>query len=127
MRSGTYRLMLKNEGYYDTSTQLIVGSEQSQTHPFDMRKLPGLVSIDTENVTGARVRIDGVDVGLTPLSDLSVEPEIISSLSAVIATWNMGFRLPLRAGPSASSSAPASSRHGRPVVHDNAFGCGRHH
>ena len=74
LRSGTYRLMLKNEGYYDTSTQLIVGSEQSQTHPFDMRKLPGLVSIDTENVTGARVRIDGVDVGLTPLTDLSVEP-----------------------------------------------------
>ena len=74
LRSGTYRLMLKNEGYYDTSTQLIVGSEQSQTHPFDMRKLPGLVSIDTENVTGARVRIDGVDVGVTPLTDLSVEP-----------------------------------------------------
>ena len=74
LRSGTYRLMLKNEGYYDTSTQLIVGNEQSQTHPFDMRKLPGLVSIDTENVTGARVRIDGVDVGLTPLTDLSVEP-----------------------------------------------------
>ena len=74
LRSGTYRLMLKNEGYYDTATQLIVGSEQSQTHPFDMRKLPGLVSIDTENVTGARVRIDGVDVGLTPVSDLSVEP-----------------------------------------------------
>ena len=74
LRSGTYRLMLKNGGYYDTATQLIVGSEQSQTHPFDMRKLPGLVSIDTENVTGARVRIDGVDVGLTPISDLSVEP-----------------------------------------------------
>ena len=74
LRSGTYRLMLKNEGYYDTATQLIVGSEQSQTHPFDMRKLPGLVSIDTENMTGARVRIDGVDVGLTPLTDLSVEP-----------------------------------------------------
>ena len=74
LRSGAYRLMLKNEGYYDTATQLIVGSEQSQTHPFDMRKLPGLVSIDTENVTGARVRIDGVDVGLTPISDLSVEP-----------------------------------------------------
>jgi len=74
LRSGTYRLMLKNEGYYDTATQLIVGIEQSQTHPFDMRKLPGLVSIDTENMTGARVRIDGVDVGLTPLTDLSVEP-----------------------------------------------------
>ena len=74
LRSGTYRLMLKNEGYYDTATELIVGSEQSQTHPFEMRKLPGLVSIDTANLTGARVRIDGVDVGLTPLTDLSVEP-----------------------------------------------------
>lgn len=74
LRSGAYRLALKNEGYYDTATQLIVGTEQSQTHPFEMRKLPGLVSIDTENVAAARVQIDDVDVGLTPLTDVLVEP-----------------------------------------------------
>lgn len=74
LRSGAYRLALKNEGYYDTTTQLIVGTEQSQTHPFEMRKLPGLVSIETQNVAGARVKIDGVDVGLTPLTDVLVEP-----------------------------------------------------
>lgn len=74
IRAGSYPITLRNEGYHDTQTQLIVGSEQAQTHPFVMRKLPGLVSIAASNVEGARVQIDGVDVGTTPLSDIPVEP-----------------------------------------------------
>ena len=72
IRTGSYEITLRNEGYYDTVTQLIVGTEQSQNHPFTMRKLPGLVSI-ASNVTGARVQIDGVDIGETPLIDMPVE------------------------------------------------------
>jgi hypothetical protein len=41
IRTGSYEITLINEGYHDTTTQLIVGTEQSQTHPFTMRKLPG--------------------------------------------------------------------------------------
>ena len=39
-----------------------------------MRRLPGKVSIATMDLSGARVQIDGVDVGITPLIDIPVEP-----------------------------------------------------
>ncbi len=74
IRTGSYEISLRNEGYHDTQTQLIVGTDQSQTHPVTMRKLPGLVSIATTNVEGVRVQIDGVDIGQTPLIDVPVEP-----------------------------------------------------
>lgn len=74
IRSGAYELTLRNPGYHDTVTQLLVGNEQNQTHNFEMRKLPGLVSIDTAGLSGARVKIDGVDVGQTPISNIEVEP-----------------------------------------------------
>ncbi len=74
IRSGSYRLTLSNEGYHDTATQLVVGSEQNQIHEFSMRKLPGLVTVLTAGLEGARVRVDGVDIGETPLIDVPVEP-----------------------------------------------------
>lgn len=74
IRSGAYQLRLTNPGYHDTVTQLLVGTEQNQTHEFEMRKLPGRVSILTANVEGARVQIDGVDIGETPLVDAAIEP-----------------------------------------------------
>lgn len=73
IRSGSYRLMLHNEGYYDTDTQLVVGSEQNQIHEFSMRKLPGLVTVLSAGLQGARVQIDGVDIGETPLQDVEIE------------------------------------------------------
>lgn len=76
IRAGYYDIRLTNEGYHDTETQLLVNAEQSQTHPFTLRKLPGIVSISTIEVTGARVQIDGVDIGVTPLIDARVEPGI---------------------------------------------------
>ena len=39
-----------------------------------MRKLPGKVSIATIELNGARVQIDGVDIGVTPLIDVPIEP-----------------------------------------------------
>lgn len=74
IRAGSYEITLRNEGYHDSVTSLIVGSDAAQTHPFTMRKLPGLVSINTIAMTGARVQIDGVDIGETPLVDVPVEP-----------------------------------------------------
>ncbi|MEX0963146.1 MAG: PEGA domain-containing protein [Pseudohongiellaceae bacterium] len=74
IRTGSYQLSLSNEGYHDTVTRLLVGSEQAQTHSFVMRKLPGIVSFDSSNISDARVRIDGVDIGQTPLADIAVEP-----------------------------------------------------
>jgi len=74
IRTGSYTLTLTNTGYHDTVTQLLVGNEQSQNHPFVMRKLPGIVSVATLDMIDARVQIDGVDVGVTPMSDVAVEP-----------------------------------------------------
>jgi len=74
IRSGFYELTLRNDGYHDSVTQLLVSAEQSQTHPVVMRKLPGIISIASDIIDGARVQIDGVDIGLTPLSGVLVEP-----------------------------------------------------
>ena len=74
MRTGSYQITLRNEGYHDTVTLLLVSEEQSQTHPFEMRKLPGIVSFDSADLVDARVRIDGVDIGQTPLLNVEVEP-----------------------------------------------------
>ncbi len=74
MRTGSYQVTLLNEGYHETVTRLLVNEEQSQTHPFTMRKLPGIVSFSSGNLTDARIRIDGVDIGLTPLLNVAVEP-----------------------------------------------------
>lgn len=72
MRTGSYQISLRNEGYHDTVTRLLVSEEQAQTHSFVMRKLPGIVSFDSA-VSDARVRIDGVDIGQTPLRNVEVE------------------------------------------------------
>ena len=73
IRTGSYQLSLSNEGYHDTVTRLLVSEEQSQTHPFTLRKLPGIISFSSADLVDARIRIDGVDLGLTPLSDVAVE------------------------------------------------------
>ena len=74
IRTGSYEINLQNEGYHDTETQLLVGTEAAQTHAFAMRKLPGRVSISSADLEAARVQIDGVDIGQTPLVDVAVEP-----------------------------------------------------
>ncbi len=74
MRTGSYQVTLQNEGYHDVVTRLLVSAEQSQTHPFSMRKLPGIISFSSGSLKDARVRIDGVDIGQTPVVDIAVEP-----------------------------------------------------
>ena len=74
LRTGSYQISLSNPGYHDTVTQLLVSTQQSQNHPFVMRKLPGVVTINTTNLTDARVQIDGVDIGVTPLVEVPIEP-----------------------------------------------------
>lgn len=74
MRTGSYEITLVNAGYHDTVTQFLVNEEQAQTHNFEMRKLPGVITISTGELLDARVQIDGVDVGTTPLNAIPVEP-----------------------------------------------------
>ena len=46
----------------------------SQVHEFQLEKLPGLLSVVTIPATGARVSIDGNDVGSTPLEPIELKP-----------------------------------------------------
>ncbi len=73
IREGVYDLYLTNPGYHDLDTRLFVTDEPSQTHPVELQKLPGLVTIESLGLEGARVRIDGVDIGTTPLVDAEIE------------------------------------------------------
>ncbi|MFK7863475.1 MAG: PEGA domain-containing protein [Pseudohongiellaceae bacterium] len=73
IRTGDYDLSLVNEGYHDSQLILSVNEEQAQTHSFEMDKLPGVISFSSGNLVGARVQIDGIDLGVTPLSNVLVE------------------------------------------------------
>ena len=73
IREGVYDLRLTNAGYYDLETNLFVLEEQSQTHPVSMQRLPGIVTIESLGLAGARVQIDGVDIGSTPLLDAQID------------------------------------------------------
>ncbi len=73
IRNGEYSLRLTNDGYHVMNTDLYITEDQSQTHSFEMDRLPGVVSVTTPGLAGARVQIDGVDVGITPLRDIPVE------------------------------------------------------
>ncbi|MEX0738306.1 MAG: PEGA domain-containing protein [Pseudohongiella sp.] len=79
MRQGDYQLQFSAEGYIDSEAQLSVGEPQAQTHSFELTPLPGLVSVTTrdalgEELRGARVLLDGVDLGTAPLFDAEVPP-----------------------------------------------------
>jgi len=79
MRQGDYQLQFIAEGYVDSTVMLSVGEDQAQTHAFELTPLPGLVSVDArdalgQELTGARVLLDGVDLGTAPLVDAQVPP-----------------------------------------------------
>lgn len=73
MHPGLYDLTLRSPGYHDTQTQLLITQDQAQTHPFTLKKLPGVITVTVLNQANARVQIDGVDVGITPVNDIDVE------------------------------------------------------
>ena len=79
MRSGDFQVQVSAPGYFETLADVQVGAEQAQTHPVELVPRPGLVSVqvlDGEGMplSGARVLLDGVDLGLSPLQDVEVPP-----------------------------------------------------
>lgn len=79
MRSGDYALRASAPGYVDGEFEFEVNDVQAQTHTFALAPRPGLLSLDVTGadglpVSGARVQLDGVDLGLSPLRDLEVPP-----------------------------------------------------
>ena len=79
MRSGDYQVQVSAPGYFETRVDIRVGTEQAQTHPVELQPRPGLVSVqvlgeDGMPITGARVLLDGVDLGISPLTDIEIPP-----------------------------------------------------
>lgn len=79
MREGDYRVQLTAPGYFDSDATLTVTQEQAQTHPFELIPRPGYVTIvatdeSGEELVGARVLLDGIDLGTTPVLDAEVPP-----------------------------------------------------
>ena len=80
LRPGTYTLRATKECYIALAQPFEVGSEKSQTLRFKMERLPGRISVQTHPdgrpgvpLTGARLIIDGQEVGVTPISNLEVK------------------------------------------------------
>ena len=66
MRTGSYSIEISNQGYKEYQPDITVGIEPSQVFNFELAKLPGDISIGA-NVPGSRIKVDDIDVGLTPL------------------------------------------------------------
>ena len=71
--AGPYTVRARREGYRPLETVVSVERRAHQEISLSMEKLPGLITIATPPVTGARVSIDGQVVGATPLERVEVE------------------------------------------------------
>jgi formylglycine-generating enzyme required for sulfatase activity len=76
LRAGEHALHIERDGHVPIDTTIEVRAEPDQHLVFTLRKLPGRLDVRTSPLAGARVRIDGADVGTTPLvsPDLSAGP-----------------------------------------------------
>ena len=80
LRPGQYKLHAVKECYYPLEKPFEVGAEKSQEVRFKLEKLPGRLSLQTHQadkpeilLNGARVFIDGRELGVTPVSNLEVK------------------------------------------------------
>jgi formylglycine-generating enzyme required for sulfatase activity len=61
-------------GYYPLDAEIEVSSASDQSIELKLLKLPGLVTLTTEPETRARVLLDGMPFGETPLTDSEITP-----------------------------------------------------
>jgi hypothetical protein len=80
LRPGTYTLHAAKECYFAFEQPFEVGTDKSQAVRFEMERLPGRISLQAHQsgdptvlVNGARIIIDGLEVGITPISNLEVK------------------------------------------------------
>jgi hypothetical protein len=71
---GSYRVRVTRTGYRPLDEMVDVAGPGHQEIELTLEKLPGLVTIESRPVTGARVSIDGEQRGRTPLRDMELSP-----------------------------------------------------
>jgi len=74
LRPGIYKVSAEKKGYRQLEADFEVTRLSSQVHEFQLERLPGLLSVVTVPAAGARVNIDGSDVGSTPLEPVELQP-----------------------------------------------------
>ena len=70
---GTYRVVAEKPGYHRLDQPITIAFGDTPEPRYQMTKLPGLVTISSDPVTGAQVEIDGTPTGETPLKDIEIE------------------------------------------------------
>ena len=63
MRQGNYRLKATHPGYYPLDVTIDVNDEQNQVKEFELKKLPGSLTVNTPNSVVSNVYIDDLVVG----------------------------------------------------------------
>jgi len=71
---GTYTVALAAEGYHPLKTEIAVGPDPDQRFHYELARLPGHLVLDTGDVRGADVVLDGEPRGRTPVTLRDVAP-----------------------------------------------------
>lgn len=74
MRPGQYRVLATLEAYEPLDQTVEVTEERAQSIQLAMVRLPDQLSVDTGEVSGAEVLVDGESIGTTPLRDHPLRP-----------------------------------------------------
>jgi formylglycine-generating enzyme required for sulfatase activity len=74
LRPGSHRVAANLAGYYPLDTRIEVSKASDQSIELKLLKLPGLVTLTTEPEVRARVLLDGMPFGETPLADAEITP-----------------------------------------------------
>jgi len=74
LRSGEYVVSVQKQGYYDVSQNFDVGEEPSKSIEIKMRRLPGRLTVVTDQSVDAVVSIDNSLVGNAPFGPVELQP-----------------------------------------------------
>jgi formylglycine-generating enzyme required for sulfatase activity len=72
VRPGTYALVARKEGYVPLEVDVQVTRERNQSYRLTMVELPGYLVVDVGGVQGARVLVDEIERGTTPLGPIEL-------------------------------------------------------
>src|SRR4029077_20920273 len=76
LRPGTHRVAATLQGYYPLDARFEVTTASDQSIELKLKKPPGLVTVTNGPPATARVLLDGMPLGDTPLADAEIAPGV---------------------------------------------------